>query len=253
LPDHEGQLRHNEDWLAQQRIEAELDNHGFRRVERLPGNVGSLEISHLPRAAWGRDTAIAAMDSLAGTSALIIDLRGCTGGYPDMVVLLLSYLFDEEPVHLNSIYWRDEDITQEYWTQPEVPGERFGDKPVYVLVGPETFSGGEELAYDLQARQRATLVGERTGGGAHPGASFRLHPHFEVFIPVGRAINPVTGGNWERTGVIPDITVPAEQAFNTAYRLALKGVIENISKPPSGALEALLQEALAALEDLEDR
>ncbi|NIV39004.1 MAG: hypothetical protein GWN58_59160, partial [Anaerolineae bacterium] len=86
LPDHEGQLRQNEDWLAQQRIEAELDNHGFRRAERLPGNVGHLEISHLPRPAWGRDAAIAAMNSLASTGALIIDLRGCTGGYPDMVV-----------------------------------------------------------------------------------------------------------------------------------------------------------------------
>jgi hypothetical protein len=250
LPDHEGQLRQNEEWLAQQRLEAELDNHGFRRVERLPGNVGYLEIHHLPRPAWGRDTAVAAMNFLASTSRLIIDLRGCTGGYPDMVALILSYLFGEEPVHLNSIYWRDDDITQEYWTLPEVPGRRFGDKPVYVLIGPETFSGGEELAYDLQARQRATLVGEKTDGGAHPGASYRLHPHFEAFIPIGRAINPVTNDNWEGTGVIPDIPVPADQAFSTAYRLALESVINQIGEPSSDPLGALRREARLALDNL---
>ena len=251
LPDHEGQLRQNEAWLAQQRLEAERDNFGFRRVERLPGNVGYLEISCLHRPAWGKDTAVAAMNNLASASALIIDLRRCTGGYPDMVALILSYLFGEEPVHLNSIYWRDDDTTQQYWTLPQVPGMRLCDEPVYVLIGPQTFSGGEELAYDLQALRRASLVGEKTGGGAHPGASYRLHPHFEAFIPIGRAINPVTGGNWERTGVLPDVAVPVEQARNAAYRMALESVIESIGEPSSGPLAALLQEAEEVLEQLE--
>lgn len=250
LPDHEGQLRHSEDWLARQRLEAELDNYGLHKVERLPGNIGYLDIRRLHRPAWGGDTAIAAMSLLAHASALIFDLRRCTGGYPDMVALVLSYLFGEEPVHLNSIYWRDDDTTQHYWTLPHVPGTRFDDEPVYVLISQETFSGGEEFAYDLQALRRATIIGERTSGGAHPGASYRLHPHFEAFIPIGRAINPVTGGNWERTGVVPDVAVPAEQAFDTAYRLALQAVIEQIGEPPSGPLEALLQEAQAALEEL---
>ena len=166
-----------------------------------------------------------------------------------MVALILSYLFGEEPVHLNSMYWRDDDITQQYWTLPHVPGKRFGDKPVYVLIGRKTFSGGEEFAYDLQTRQRATLVGEKTDGGAHPGTSYRLHPHFEAFIPIGRAINPVTGDNWERTGVVPDVPIPAEQALNTAYRLALESVIEGIGEPSSSPLRALLKEAQTALEE----
>ena len=250
LPDQESQLRHNEEWLARQRSEAELDNYGLHKAERLPGNVGYLEIRYLHRPAWGGNTAVAAMNFLSNSSALILDLRRCTGGYPGMVALILSYLFGEEPVHLNSIYWRDDDVTQQYWTLPHVPGKRFGDKPMYVLIGPETFSGGEEFAYDLQARQRATLVGEKTDGGAHPGASYRLHPHFEVFIPIGRAINPVTGGNWERTGVVPDVPVPAEKALNTAYRLALESIIESIGETPSGPLGALLKEAHEALGEL---
>jgi C-terminal processing protease CtpA/Prc len=193
------------------------------------------------------------MNSLARSSALIFDLRHCTGGYPDMVALILSYLFGEEPVQLNSMYWRDDDTSQEYWTLPQVPGKRLADEPVYVLIGPETFSGGEEFAYDLQALQRATLVGEKTDGGAHPGASYRLHSHFEAFIPIGRAINPVTGTNWEGTGVLPDVAVPAEQALDTAYRLALEAVIESLGEPSSGALEALLREAQAALETVESK
>jgi hypothetical protein len=251
LPAHEGQLRHNEEWVAEQRLEAQLENYGLHKAERLPGNVGLLEIRCLHRPAWGGDTAVAAMGFVANASALIIDLRGCTGGYPGMVALLLSYLFGEEPVHLNSMYWRDDDLTQQFWTLPHVPGKRVADTPVYVLISRDTFSGGEEVAYDLQARQRATLVGEKTDGGAHPGASYHLHPHFEAFIPVGRAINPVTGGNWERTGVVPDIPVSAEEALSVAYGLALRSVIDRIGEPASGPLGALLREAQAALHQLE--
>jgi C-terminal processing protease CtpA/Prc len=192
------------------------------------------------------------MSFLANASALIIDLCKCTGGYPGMVALISSYLFGEEPIHLNSIYWRDDDVTQQYWTLPYIPGKRFGDKPVYVLISRDTFSGGEELAYNLQARQRATLVGEKTDGGAHPGAAYRLHPHFEVFIPVGRAINPVTNKNWESSGVVPDIPVSQEQALKVAYRMALTSIIESIGEPASGPFGLLLEEAQATLEDIEN-
>ena len=250
LPEHEGQLRHNAEWVAQQQLEASLDNYGLHKVERLPGTVGYLDIRHFHRPAWGGDTAVAAMNFVANTSALIVDLRGCRGGLPDMVVLILSYLFGDEPVHLNSIYWHDDDITQQFWTLPYVPGKRFGDKPVYVLTGSDTFSGAEEFAYDLQTRQRGTVVGEKTDGGAHAGAYYRLHPHFEAFIPVGRAINPVTGGNWERSGVTPDVAVPAEQALTAAYRLALAAVIERLGAADSGPLGALLEEAREALDEL---
>jgi C-terminal processing protease CtpA/Prc len=187
------------------------------------------------------------MNFLAHTNALIIDLRQCRGGNPGMVALISSYLFDGEPLHLNSLYWREEDFTQQYWTLPYVPGKRYSDKPVYVLTSPATFSAGEEFAYNLQTRQRATLVGATTGGGAHPGSPYRLHPHFEVFIPVGRAINPVTNDNWEGKGVIPDITVAQEKALNVAHRLALETIIENCGKPTSVPLKRLLAEAQAAL------
>lgn len=86
----------------------------------------------------------------------------------------------------------------------------------------------------------------------HILASYRLHPHFEVFIPVGRTINPVTMENWQGSGVLPDIQVLQEQALEVAYSMALKSVIESISKPASEPLNMLLNEAQAALKDLEN-
>jgi len=247
LPDDDRPLRYNPEWVAERQQEARLGNYGLHKVERLPGNVGYLDIHYFHRPAWGGDTAVAAMSFLANVNALIIDLRKCTGGYPGMVALISSYLFGEESVHLGSIYWREEDVTQQYWTLPYVPGKRFADKPVYVLTSKTTFSAGEGFAYDMRSRQRATLIGEKTDGGAHPGASYRLHSHFEVFIPVGRAINPVSEANWEGSGVTPDVLVPQEQAFKVAYNMALQSVIAGLGEAPSGALKALAEEAQAAL------
>ena len=250
LPDDDNTLRHNQKWQEERMLEASLDNYGLHKVERLPGNIGYIDIRYFQRVAWGGDTAIAAMNFLANTSALIIDLRKCIGGYPAMICLIISYLFGEEPIHLSNIYWRDEDITQQYWTLPYIPGKRFGDKPVYVLTSKITFSGGEEFASILQTRKRATVIGEKTDGGAHPGASYRLHPHFEVFIPIGRAINPVTGKDLEGIGVIPNISVTQEHAFPAAYNIALKVVVANLSESPTGSFKALAKEAQTALNNL---
>ncbi len=247
LPDHEGQLRQNQEWLESKKLEAQLDNYGLHKVERLPGNVGYLDIHYLHRSNWGGDTAVAAMNFLANTSALIIDLRQCEGGYPGMIALICSYLFGEESVHLDSFYWRDDDLTQQYWTLPYVPGKRYADKPVYVLIGKTTFSGGEGLAYILQTRQRATLLGEKTDGGAHPGASYRLHPHFEAFIPIGREINPITGTDWEGKGIIPDIPVAEAQTLEVAYQMALKSILQSLSESASGPMKTYANEVKMAL------
>jgi hypothetical protein len=252
LPDHEGSLLQNRDQVAEWRVRARLNNYGLHKVERLPGNVGTIDIRYFYRTSWGSgDTIVAAMNLLANVNVVIVDLRKCMGGNPGTVALISSYFFEEEPVHLNSLYWRGEDLTEQYWTLPYVPGQRMADKPVYVLTSKQTFSAGEEFAYNLQTRQRATLVGERTGGGAHPGSPYRLHPHFEVFIPKGRAINPITHQNWEGIGVQPDIPVPQEQALKVTYRMALESIIDGIGEPASRPFRLLLEEAQAALEDIE--
>jgi Peptidase family S41/N-terminal domain of Peptidase_S41 in eukaryotic IRBP len=200
---------------------------GVARVERLDGNVGFVGLRPVlfPPAIAGQAVA-AAMSLVAPADALLLDVRRCLGGDPAAVALVCSYLFGSEPVHLNDLVERKGGRVSQSWTLPYVPGPRFGpDKPVYVLTSATTFSGGEELAYDLQQLGRATIVGERSGGGAHPREGFRVHAHLQATIPVARAVNPVSETNWEGTGVVPDVAVPADQAFAAACRLALTQVL----------------------------
>lgn len=205
--------------------EAELDAFGITKVERLKGNVGLLNLRLLHDADVATPAVIAAMNLIAHTDALIIDLRANGGGDPNTVALICSYLFDEQK-HLNDIYNRPDDTTTQYWTLPHVPGPRFGGtKPIYVLTSNRTFSGAEELSYNLQQNERATLIGETTRGGAHPGDRYRVGPHLKSSIPNGRAINPISGTNWEGVGVVPHISVPADEAFDVAYQKALEHVL----------------------------
>jgi hypothetical protein len=195
-------------------------NYGFKKVERLEGNIGYLELEGFIPAQFAADTAAAAMSFLAHTDALIIDLRHNGGGDPTMVAFLCSYFFDGRPVHLNDLYHRPDDSKHQWWTLPYVPGRRYLGKEVYLLTSKRTFSAAEEFAYDLQSLKRATIIGETTGGGAHPGKGHRINDHFMMFVPTGRAINPVTKTNWEGTGVKPDVEVSAEKALETAHRKA---------------------------------
>jgi hypothetical protein len=206
-------------------------NHGFVKVERLRGNIGYLEFLNFADEELGADTVAASMNFVNGTDALIIDLRGNGGGNPAMVALICSYLFGPEPVHLNDLYWREGDRTDQFWTRKEVAGKRYLNKDVYVLTSKRTFSGAEEFTYNLKNLKRATIVGETTGGGAHPGGMFRMSPHFGAFIPTGRAINPITKTNWEGTGVTPDVAVPAEQALVVARLMALKKSLTSLANP----------------------
>ena len=220
-------------------------NFRVERVERLPGNVGYLDLRGFAPLEWAADTLAAAMNLLAHTDALIIDLRRNGGGDPATVAFVCSYLFDER-THLNDLYWREGDRTEQFHTSDWVPGKRFGGKkPVYVLTAKYTFSGAEEFSYNLKTRKRATLVGETTGGGANPGGVFLLDPHFSMFVPTGRAINPITRTNWEGTGVEPDVKVPADEALTAARTLALQKLIADAS---DAELRSLLQQRLSELQ-----
>ena len=192
-------------------------NGGFEKVERLQGNVGYVDFRFFGQHPICFKAVDSAFAFLQNTDALIIDLRQNGGGSPEMVAYICSYLFGEEPVHLNDLYFRPSNETRQYWTSPSLPGPRYLDKPVYVLTSSRTFSGAEECSYNLKNLKRATIVGETTGGGAHPGGSRRLGDHFTAFIPSGRAINPITKTNWEGTGVEPDIKVKADDALKAAH------------------------------------
>ncbi len=208
----------------QYRAQASQRNYGFEKVERLSGNIGYLDFRGFEDPELAGETAAAALTFLANTDALIIDLRQNGGGDPAMVALVSSYLFDKK-IHLNDLYIRAENRTEEFWTRDTVPGKKFGGaKPIFVLTAKYTFSGAEEFSYNLQNLKRATIIGEVTGGGAHPVAPQRINEDFIIGVPNARAINPITKTNWEGVGVKPDVAVPAAQALKTAHLAALKAV-----------------------------
>lgn len=201
----------------------------FVKSTRLPGNIALVELNSFPPPEIGDDAITKVMNEIADTNALIIDLRRNGGGSPDMVALISSYLFDEVPVHLNDLSYRRAAMSKEYWTLKSVAGKRYGFvKPVYVLTSNRTFSAAEEFSYNLKNLKRATIIGETTGGGANPGDFFKVDEKFSIFIPTGRAINPITNTNWEGVGVKPDIEVHPADALNAAQRLALEKLNRSI-------------------------
>jgi C-terminal processing protease CtpA/Prc len=200
------------------------ENHGVRRVERMPGNIGVIELTVIPELASAGPTLAAAMQLVQHTEALILDLRPTIGGSPDAVTFLASFLFPDGETRLSDIIEGPTGLARQFWTAAHLPGPRYLDRDVYALTGPNTFSGGESLAYDLQALGRATIVGEATRGGAHPSQVVSLAEHVELRLPTARPVNPITGGNWERVGVLPDLRVSASDALAVAYSLALDAI-----------------------------
>lgn len=197
------------------------DNFGFRKVEILDDNIGYLELRQFAPPEVGGDTAVAAMALLANCDALIIDLRANGGGTGAMVRLLASYFFDR-PTHLISTETRGEPLVTQSWTQSYVPGKRLSATPLFILTSRRTGSAAEEFTYDLKHHGRATVIGERTCGSGHSAFLARVADTFNVVIPQGRPIHPVTGTGWERVGVQPDIDVAASQALTRARVEAMK-------------------------------
>ena len=230
--------------LAEDRKAARESNFGIERAARLPGNIGHLDVRAFHRPEYAGETVGAAMTLLANTDALIIDLRNSRGGTPDMVLFLVSYFFaGEEPFHLGDFYSRPTDETQQLWTLPYVPGKRYVGKDVYILMSKRTFSAPEGFASFMQHHKRATVVGEPTRGGTHPGMMIKVHEHFGVFVPMDKPVYPIGTPRfvlgrpfyekWEADDdgrpVKPDIEVPAEQALKTAHLEALQ---KKVAKEP---------------------
>jgi hypothetical protein len=197
------------------------ENFGVRRVEVLNDNVGYLKLTHFYRPDEANEVISAAMQVLQNTSALIIDLRENSGGSPGTVASLASHFFEKADMPLFKITSRDSSFKQ-YATLTNPPENRNESKPVIVLTSAQTFSAGEGFAMILQEHERALLVGEVTAGAANPGRPFDINQQFEVVIPTGHLTMATSGGNWEGTGVKPDVSSTADKALAVAHQLALK-------------------------------
>jgi hypothetical protein len=211
-------------------------NFGFDEVSRLKGNIGYIRLSYFADPELAYDTAAAAMGFVGNTDAIIIDLRYNNGGYLEMAQFLASYFFSSEKDQLLFDYYYNEDgkrIERGQWVLPGLPGKRMVDKPVYILTGSTSFSSAEWFSYTMKKLGRATLIGERTAGGAHPVARKPVNDDFFVQVPIGQIRDPVDHGDFEGTGVQPDIQSPSIQALPLAHKLAF----ENLSKTDSAKRE----------------
>lgn len=236
--------------LEQARRIQSRENFGVAKLEILKGNIGLIQFNYFTSPYWAGDIYTAAMNYVAGTDALILDLRNNGGSmHPDAIPFLCSYFF-EKSVHLNDIYWRPLNETHQFWTYAQVPGKRYLDKPIYILTSRRTFSGAEEITYDLKNLKRAVIIGETTGGGAHGGGDRRVNDHFSVWIPIGRAINPITNTNWEGTGVTPDIEIASNKALYTAQLQAISSTLKTTDDPQwKQSLENIKSEVNASLKN----
>jgi hypothetical protein len=209
-----------------ERIERERNaNFGFQKLELLEGNIGYLDLRYFSGLSLAGDTIVASMNFLANARAVIIDLRQNGGGSPLTIQIISSYFLDDY-THLNSFEWRGADSIQQFWTLPYVPGKKMYETDLYVLTSGRTFSGAEEFTYNMKNLERATIVGETTGGGAHPGGSRIVNDYFLVWVPSGRAINPISKTNWEGKGIDPHISVPQDKALDKAHSVALEKLME---------------------------
>ncbi len=222
-------------------------NFGFRAVERLDGNVGLVDIREFVPLGLSRDTAAAAMAFLSSSDAIVVDLRECPGGAPDVVSFLASYFFGPARKELFSRYDRPMDEKTTEYTVENLPGRRMPDTDLWILVGPNTASAGESFAYLLQQFGRATVVGEKTAGAGHNNVTLPIGDDLVLSVSVARPIHPRTGKGWEGTGVQPDIKTSSADALDTAHAAALRKLLDRAADP------RLRRELAWAVERVESR
>jgi hypothetical protein len=201
-------------------------NYNFRKLEIMSGNVGYLELRSFVDLNQSKETAVAAMNFLANTDAVIIDLRRNPGGFINLEIFLASYFYGVDPVELLSRYHREGDVTVREWTLREVPGKRLQYVDLYILTSRETGSAGEGFSFILQQRQRAKIIGEQTSGAGYGNKEFPIGDGFVFYISTFRQFDPRTGRGWQDVGVKPDIATPSDRALSVAHFEAIKNLAD---------------------------
>jgi len=199
-----------------------LGNFSFTQVQILNGNIGYIEFTSFSNfIKEAKPTITAAFHFISNTEAIIIDLRKNGGGSPWMVKHIGSYLVKKR-TRLNDIYERKSDKTVQFWADPLEVDSMNLTMPLYILTSRETFSAAEDFAYAMQANKRAVVVGDTTGGGAHPTGPVPVGQGFIIDIPLARSINYITQTDWEGTGVLPDYVCHRDDALKKAQELIYK-------------------------------
>jgi hypothetical protein len=151
----------------------------------------------------------AAYPSFAGTTGMIIDLRGNQGGNEAHARAITGHFIDK-PVHYENSQVRDPTVPGG-WREPSphvvepVAGVARYPAPVVVLSGPLCMSSCEAFLLMLRGAG-ATLVGQRSRGASANPQPFDLGNGLVVYIPSWRA-TLLDGSPLEGVGVGPDVGI----------------------------------------------
>ena len=207
-------------------------NFGFQEIKFIDRSIGYLKINHFSNwdyASGARKKVAEIMGIFKSCKALIVDLRDNKGGVPYISSFLASYFFDDQPVHLADFYTRYNNYRYGIYTEPNVPGYKYPDIPLFILVNSQSASAAEEFAFWLQNKKRATVIGQKTAGAGYGALNHRLSDRFTVSISSEEEIDPITKKGFQGTGVIPNIIVEDSLIYSTAIQLAKHGELTNLS------------------------
>lgn len=208
-----------------QRDAERVANFGFRDARRLDGGLAYVRFDFFADPQYAQETAAGAMRFAEGAKGLIFDLRYNNGGVLELAQFLMSYLYPAGKEQKFFDYNYTEHgvrVERSQWSLAAVPGQRSGTIPVVVLTGSTSFSAAEWMAFSLQRLGRATVIGERTAGGAHPVTRVPINDRFMLQTPIGQIRDPVKGQDFEGVGVTPDLAVPASGALLAAQKFLLQ-------------------------------
>jgi len=140
-----------------------------------------------------------------------LDLRRNGGGDPETVATIVGWLCGPG-LDISDVVYRDR---VQHWTTPDGPGLP-PKTPVVILTSTDTYSSGEALAYHLQVRRRGPIIGQGTPGAADHVTPVNVTPQVRAILPEAYVLDSVSGGNWEGTGVRPDIETSVDDSEATA-------------------------------------
>ncbi|WP_242108865.1 S41 family peptidase [Luteimonas aquatica] len=215
------------------RRQAIRDHHGLVEMKRLPGNIRYLKISGFD---WVNDETGGAYDAamrfLREGDAIVIDVRDNGGGSHAAVRYLVSHFMDGDTLEMTFLEGDKPPVQSRILEH--VPAGRLKGKPLYVLINGFTGSAAEAFAYDVQQFKLGELIGAKTSGAANNNKLLPIAPEFILSVSYGRPVHPVSQGNWEGTGVAPDVEAPSAQALDLAQARAL----DRLSADPKASPEA---------------
>lgn len=205
-------------------------NFGFTKVEVLEGNLGYIQMRKFSD--FSEDVAskkiASVMNFVQHTNALVLDLRFNPGGQERTIKLLRSYFFSKEVQSHSDSVVNDKLLLE----LPFDVGDRYLNKPVYILTNEGTFSAAEKFTMSLQQSERAIVIGEKTIGGGHSGRSVSILDGFLAFIPTGGANDQL-----ENKGVTPDHLIKESDALVYAKYLFYTNEIKNVTGEQSDNIE----------------